>query len=115
MRPPRQTGNVINQVSIEMVPDIVVRIAIISVEVRAVLRQCANILRYFIKAMRVSVVELRHQAMPARRAQGGLQPVVAGSADPLNFVDNSEVGKLGEVWTARLLERENIAIGGYHL
>ncbi len=51
-----------------MVADVVVRIAIVPVEVRAVLWQRTDVLRYLVQAMRVGVVELRHQTVPARRA-----------------------------------------------
>lgn len=88
----RRTGDVVKKEGIEVVPDIVVRVAVVALEVGGVLRERAHVLRDFVEAVAPGVRKLRSDSMPIGGFEHGLQGIEVGRANALDFVYHAEVG-----------------------
>src|ERR1700688_2690914 len=86
-----RTGNVVEKEGIEVVPDIVVRVAVVALEVGGVLRKRAYVLGNFVEAVAPGVRKLRSDAMPTGGFEQGLKGIKVGSANALDFIDDAEI------------------------
>src|SRR5262249_4613907 len=110
LRTGRRSRNVVDEVGVECVPYVIVAVAIVTLDVSAVLWKYVSPLRTFIEAMAPGIRSLRAKAMPTAQAYDGLQGVVVGVADTGCFVDRSIVWKRCIIRAAALL-RKRVNVG----
>src|SRR5580693_9386953 len=103
MRSRGQARQVVDHVSIESVSYVVVAVAIVAFDIRAVLRQGVAPLSTFIQAVAPGIGGLGAESMPTLDAQHRLERVVVGVAYACSFVDCSIIRKGSGVGTADLL------------
>src|SRR6202140_4046935 len=99
----RRTWQVVIEKRGEVVARIEVAVAVVTLNVEAVLRYGAAISGHVVEGVRPSVSELRRETVPLTNFQNGLEGVVVGVSVALNLVDDAEVRELCEVRTAGLL------------
>lgn len=81
----------------EVVTRVEVRVAVVSFEVGAILRESAAISGDLVQIVRPSVGGLGAEMMSVRDSQAGLQRIVVGRADALNLVDVAVLRVLAKV------------------
>src|SRR6202790_296089 len=86
-----RAGDVVKKEGVEVVADIVVRVAIVALEVGGVLRERADVLGDFVEAVAPGVRKLRSDSMPTGGLEQGLKGIEVGRANALDFVDHSKI------------------------
>ncbi len=101
-RPMRRSRHRIAEEAHKRVARIEVRVAVVPLEVRAVLRQRAAIRTYLVKIMAPGVRGRRRKMVPVRQPQLRLQRVVVRRANALQLVDHAILRIAAEVRSRRL-------------
>src|SRR5580704_12184389 len=103
-----RAGSFIGKQSDEDVAVIEVAWSIVSLEVRAVLRERTAVGRNFVKAVRPGVCRLAGESMHARSANRCLQGIIVRGSDAFDLVDESNIRKLRGVRSRTAAQRRLI-------
>jgi hypothetical protein len=89
-----RSGYLVADESSEVVAGVVVRVAVVSFEVGAVLGERTAVLRDFVEVMSPGVDGLSREVVPVAHAELRLKRVVVGGSDAFDLVDVAVLGVL---------------------